>query len=97
MKRLHAINNLVLGMALAAPLAALAAEPLHDHLGGSTRQWLELQRNGNASIAAPRPMPGEVADKVYDRYVASFAHPIPETFSREQFVGGSNSGGGSSR
>jgi hypothetical protein len=95
MKRL--LQKLLIGLALAAPLAALAADPLSPRLGGSTRAWLELQRSGNASLATPRPMPGEVADKVYERYVNSFAHAIPETFSREQFVGGSSSGGGSSR
>jgi hypothetical protein len=65
-------------------------------LGAETRAWLELQRNGNASNATPRPMPGEVADKVYERYLNSFAHPIPDSFSREQFVsgGGGNGSGG---
>jgi hypothetical protein len=32
-------------------------------------------------------MPGEVADRVYQRYLQSFTHPIPEQFERERIGG----------
>ena len=64
--------------------------------GTEARAWTDLQKSGKSSVKESRPMPGEVADKAYDRYVKSFQHPIPETYSRESFVGGTGSGGGSS-
>lgn len=84
----------MIGLALAAPLAAAAAQPQPVAAGAATRAWLELQRGGNAALGAPRPMSGEVADKVYARYLNSFTAPIPQAFSREQFLTGS---GGSNR
>ncbi|MES0872704.1 DUF3613 domain-containing protein [Sinimarinibacterium thermocellulolyticum] len=79
-------------MALAAGLAmaaASAAEP--PRIGDDTRAWLDLQAGGNAATAEKRPMPGEVAEKVYERYLNSFENRIPEEFERESFVSG---GGG---
>jgi hypothetical protein len=81
----------ILGAVLAAPLLAAAAEPV-PMTGSETRVWLALQRSGNAALAAPRPTPGEVADKIYQRYLNSFATPIPASFTREQFVSGGSSG-----
>lgn len=62
-------------------------------VGDETRQWLELQASGNASLGTIRPMPGEIADKVYQRYLDSYDHPLPETFDRDSFT--TDSGGGS--
>lgn len=58
-------------------------------VGERTRDWLDLQKSGAASVAEPQPIPGEVADKVYQRWVDSHARPIPEKFSREGISGGS--------
>lgn len=80
-------------LVLALPLAAMA----DPKPGTETRAWIDLQKSGKSSATDSRPMPGEVAGKVYDRYVKSFDHPIPETYSRESFVSsGSGSGGGGS-
>ncbi|NGY05292.1 DUF3613 domain-containing protein [Solimonas terrae] len=83
-----------------SPLLALAqaqgaADPL-PLLGGDTRAWLDLQTSPAAQAADVRPVPGEVAEQVYQRYINSFKYPIPETFKRDSFVqnGGSGSGGG---
>lgn len=79
--------------ALLLPVAAAAHEPVVAQgappLGAETRGWVELQQSNHAAMAAPRPMPGEVADRVYARYLDSFSHPIPETFERESFKSGS--------
>ena len=61
-------------------------------LGASTRQWMDLQKTPAAQASDARPMPGEVAEQVYQRYVNSFKYPIPQQFARESFKG---SGGGS--
>ena len=42
---------------------------------------VELQRNGSAESATPRPIAGEVANLSYQRYLDSFKRPIPEHFS----------------
>lgn len=83
---------MILILILAVPVGAYAADQGHAQLGNEVRAWTDLQKSGSASVPEARPMPGEVADKVYDRYLQSFGHPIPESFERESFVG---SGGGS--
>lgn len=90
-----------MGALVAAALLALpaivhaqeAAPAAADEPGAETRAWLQLQTSNNAALGAARPMPGEVADAVFARYVKSFTHPIPETFNRDKFV----EGGGSSQ
>ncbi|HUP92225.1 MAG TPA: DUF3613 domain-containing protein [Solimonas sp.] len=83
--------------ALCLVLAALplaAADPVIEKQGDETKVWLELQRSGVAGTQAPQTMSGEVADQVYERYLKSFAHPIPENFTRDRFVGGGGGGSG---
>lgn len=81
---------LVLGLAAGPLMAAESSEQASPHTGETTRAWLELQRSNNASWGTPRPMPGEVAQRVYERYLESFESPIPAEFERESFVGGSS-------
>ncbi|WP_370299586.1 DUF3613 domain-containing protein [Abyssibacter sp.] len=71
------------GLLLAS--AALAAPPSPGD-GEATRAWLELQASGRAASKAERPMDGDAADRVYQRYLDSFSHPIPVQFPREQFA-----------
>ena len=84
-----------IGVLAAVSLSAAAEDavsPQVPQTGEKTRQWLDLQVSGNASLGAVRPMPGDVAEKVYERYLNSFDHPLPEQMQREQFV---SEGGGS--
>ncbi|MBD9533739.1 MULTISPECIES: DUF3613 domain-containing protein [Comamonas] len=46
-------------------------------VGQATRALLQQQATTEPS-RPPQPMAGVVAQKVYARYVESFAHPIPE-------------------
>jgi hypothetical protein len=89
------MNKILMILALTLPAAAFASADAKYQLGTEARAWTDLQKNGRASLGSVRPMPGEVADKVYDRYLQSFSHPIPEAFERESFVGSGGSGGGS--
>ncbi len=57
-------------------------------VGPDTRAWTELQRSGAAAAPDVQPLPGEVADKVYQRYLKSYERPIPSEFGRERFVSG---------
>ena len=84
----------VLGLGIAAqpqPPGRQTAKtpPVAD--GTDTRAWLTLQKSGVAAPSDPRPMSGEVAERVYQRHLDSYTRPIPETFEREEF--GSGSGG----
>ncbi len=59
--------------------------------GSETRAWLDLQTSGAQASTVERPLPGEIAERSYQRYVKSFEQPLPTEFEREQFVGGSGS------
>ncbi len=72
--------------------AAQAAEPATPQ-GAATQAWVDLQISGSAAPADERPMPGEIADKVYQRYVKSFEKPIPESLKRDNFVSAGGDGG----
>lgn len=73
--------------------SAAADDAKVPRVGDDTRAWLELQASGNAALGSLRPMPGEVADKAYQRYLKSFDNTIPESYERESFLSSSGSGG----
>lgn len=64
-------------------LSACASRP---PLGQETRAWTDLQRSNVAALGWARPLPGDAADKIYQRYQNSFGQPIPETFTRKSFT-----------
>lgn len=82
----------MVALLLTAGTAGAADRASEAPLGTDTRNWVELQASGRASLGAVRPMPGEVAEKVYERYLESFENRIPERYERESFVS-SGSGG----
>ncbi|MGR8998943.1 MAG: DUF3613 domain-containing protein [Gammaproteobacteria bacterium] len=52
--------------------------------GEDVRNWMELQRSGDAASTTRQSISGPVADAIYKRYVESFKHPIPESYSSQQ-------------
>jgi hypothetical protein len=62
-------------------------------IGPETRAWVDLQTSNTAASPVARPMPGDIAEKVYQRHADSFAQPIPESLGRDSFVGGGDGGG----
>lgn len=54
-------------------------------LGSETRSWQGLQASNNAALGWARPLPGDAADRVYQRYLTSFSQPIPAKFDRADF------------
>jgi hypothetical protein len=87
------MNKLLMILALSLSFTAFAGDKDDKyHFGEQTRAWTNLQESGAVSDTTIRPMPGEIADKVYERYVKSFGYAIPESFNRESFVGGGGSG-----
>lgn len=67
------------------------AAPLQ--VGDATQSLLAWQRNGDVASTTPRPIPGEVANRSYERYLKSFEFPIPERMISS--VKSSNSGSSS--
>lgn len=47
-------------------------------VGEATKKLLDMQARGTMASDKQYPMPVAVAEKVYQRYVDSFSHPIPE-------------------
>lgn len=80
---------IVCGLAVVLPAAAQeATTPMVGPASGTdTRAWLDLQKNPAAQVPDLRPVPGEISEQVYLRYVNSFKTAIPEKFDRESFVG----------
>lgn len=74
-------------LALTAP--AMAAEP--QPVGDQTRDWIELQASGTTASPVERGLPGDIAERSYQRYAESFSQEIPERLGREGFL--SESGG----
>jgi len=80
-------------IALIMPLTAMAEDKDTEYkLGDEVHAWTDLQKSGAASNKTPQPMPGEIADKVYDRYLKTFDYSIPQAFGRDSFVGGGSGG-----
>lgn len=89
------MNKLLIILALTMPFAAWADDKSDEYkLGDEVHAWTDLQKSGAASNPTVQPMPGEIADKVYDRYLKTFDYAIPQTFERESFVGGGGGGSG---
>ena len=47
-------------------------------VGDATEGLLAWQRSGQIASPTPRPIPGVIAHRSYERYLKSFEHPIPE-------------------
>lgn len=52
----------------------------------TTHSLLEMQRSGKNASADEQYLSGKVSTKIYNRYVESFAHSIPERFSSDSFT-----------
>ena len=80
-------------MLLAIPLSAASAPesaPDADALmrtqqATPTAQLLQLQRSGKVASRHEQTLPGEAQSKIYERYINSFGHPIPQTYINEDF------------
>ncbi|WP_294370736.1 DUF3613 domain-containing protein [Pseudacidovorax sp.] len=65
-------------------------------VGAATQRLLALQRSGTMASATPRPIPGEVAHRSYERYLNSFNHPIPDRYGSSVSVRQGGTGTGTS-
>lgn len=51
-----------------------------------TAQLLEMQRSGNYASDKRTVLPGKAQKRIYERYLNSFSHPIPDNYISEDFV-----------
>lgn len=80
----HAALLLVLGIFSLPVLAESETEPVPETINTEARSqvktWLELQSSGEAASAQAQPLSGPVMDRVQERYLKSFSHPVPPYF-----------------
>ncbi|MDO9405560.1 MAG: DUF3613 domain-containing protein [Polaromonas sp.] len=70
----------------ATPVATRAPQ-----VGDATRALLAHQANGVSASPVPRPIPGDIAQRSYQRYLKSFEYAIPESFTRAVEQNGTSS------
>lgn len=51
----------------------------------ATHRLLELQRSGQNASTEEQYLSGKVSTEVYNRYLKSFSHAIPERYSNDSF------------
>ncbi|MFT5033261.1 MAG: hypothetical protein ACI89D_000088 [Bermanella sp.] len=61
------------------------AELMQSQQTRSTAQLLQLQRSGKLASRQEQHLPGSAQTKIYERYINSFGHTIPETYISEEF------------
>jgi hypothetical protein len=76
---------LVAAYVSAAETEVTATAEVPEETPATAATWLELQRSGSQASAQAQPLSAPVMNKIHERYVNSFARPIPETFKHEAF------------
>ena len=61
-------------------IGLMSSTAIAEERGTEARAWLDLQRGGSQASETPRPMSGQQAQNIHERYLESFTHPIPEFY-----------------
>ena len=69
---------------LAGVESEISADPNHQNSESAVKDWLELQSSGQAASAQAQPLSGPVMERVQERYLKSFSHPVPPFFEHVQ-------------
>ncbi len=77
----------------AAGAGVACAQATASDVGRSTTEWLSMQRD-NRAAAPTQPVLGDVASLVYQRYLESFKHKIPESMGSTLSSSGMSSSAG---
>lgn len=85
---IHAALLLVMSafalQALAEPVTDSVIETKKTKVQSPAKAWLELQSSGEAASAQAQPLSGPVMDRVQERYLKNFSHPVPPFFEHVQ-------------
>ncbi len=88
------VSLVMAASAMEPPPATVSAPAVSaGAFGSETRAWVDLQASGTQAAEGLRPMPGEIADHVYQRYLDSFKQPIPAEFKRQSAAASGNGSG----
>lgn len=87
-----ALAGAIAWTAAGAGVARAQATASASDVGRSTTEWLSMQRD-NRAAAPTQPLLGDVASLVYQRYLESFKHKIPESMGTQVGAAGMSGGG----
>ncbi|HDR8909825.1 TPA: DUF3613 domain-containing protein [Burkholderia multivorans] len=87
-----ALAGAIAWAAAGAGVARAQATATASDVGRSTTEWLSMQRD-NRAAAPTQPLLGDVASLVYQRYLESFKHKIPESMGTQVGAAGMSGGG----
>ncbi len=88
-----ALAGAIAWTAAGAGVARAQATATASDVGRSTTEWLSMQRD-NRAAAPTQPLLGDVASLVYQRYLESFKHKIPESMGSTLSSSGMSSSAG---
>lgn len=81
----HADSSVAGAAAPDTPVMAISEQEAEEkfapqpiQVGDATEGLMAWQRSGQIASPTPRPIPGVIAYRSYERYLKSFEHPIPE-------------------
>lgn len=88
------VSAAVLLMLLCAlPLHALAASseetappPDSSEIQPATKAWLDLQSSGEAASDQSQTLSGPAMDRIHERYLKNFTHPIPPSYEHAERI-----------
>lgn len=80
-------------IAAASQMVFAAPEPVRDpaelmqfQQSTATAQLLQLQRSGKVASRGEQHLPGAAQSKIYERYINSFGHTIPDSYISKEFT-----------
>lgn len=77
---------IVTAAALLLSIPAVAAPPAHNsEPQTATARLMAAQRSGELESSNEQYLSGKARSEIYQRYVKSFSHPIPDTFIDKSF------------
>lgn len=89
---LHSIQTILLLMLVGLPLQGMAesaqqkAQEQKLEPQPATKAWLELQSSGAAASEQPQTLSGPEMDRVHQRYLKNFTHPIPPSYEHAERI-----------
>lgn len=72
--------------ALAASEEETAPASENTHAQPKTRAWLELQSSGEAASEQPQTLSGPAMERIHERYLKNFTHPIPPSYEHAERI-----------
>lgn len=72
--------------ALAESTQETAPAPANIQAQPTTKAWLELQSSGEAASKQPQTLSGPAMERIHERYLKNFTHPIPPSYEHAERI-----------